>query len=52
MSVSILEQAKIQARVLVPLVKALQAERERFYAEYSLYVAELAHQAHFRHEPA
>src|SRR5215469_11862797 len=26
MSVSVIEQAKIQARVLVPLVKALQAE--------------------------
>ena len=26
MSVSVLEQAKIQARVLVPLIKALQAE--------------------------
>jgi hypothetical protein len=26
MSVSVLEQAKIQAQVLVPLVKALQAE--------------------------
>jgi len=25
--------------------------RERFYAEYSLYVGEPAHEAHFRHHP-
>jgi heme-degrading monooxygenase HmoA len=32
--------------------QAQELGRERFYAEYSLHVAELAHQGHFRHEPA
>jgi hypothetical protein len=32
--------------------QAQQLGRERFYAEYSLYVAEPEHEAHFRHEPA
>src|SRR5215831_3635544 len=31
--------------------QAQRLGRERFYAEYSLYVAEPAHGAHFRHEP-
>lgn len=32
--------------------QAQQPGRERFYAEYFLYVAEPEHQAHFSHEPA
>ncbi len=31
---------------------AQQLGRERFYAEYSLCVAEPEHETHFRHEPA
>jgi heme-degrading monooxygenase HmoA len=32
--------------------QAQELGRERFYAEYSLYVAEPQHESHFRHEPA
>lgn len=32
--------------------QAQQLGRERFYAEYALYVGEPEHEAHFRHESA